>query len=69
MSIKVMKSGRAKNLKPYPTKCNNCSCEFSFEKNDCKFSGDQRDGDFVTVICPECSEPVHVSFNLTGWVY
>lgn len=67
MAIRVLKSGKTKNQKPYTVKCSNCRCEFSFERADVNITNDSRDGDYVTAPCPECNKGASVAFELTGW--
>lgn len=58
--IKVVKHGHA----PYQMICNHCECVFTFEDEDIKNNGCQRDYEEY-IYCPECKVRliIHNRFN------
>ena len=53
--MKVIKEGKRPELKVYRMDCGNCKAVFEFKKNETRVVFDQRDGDYMEVICPCCS--------------
>lgn len=61
--IRVIKPGRLDSEREHTTACDKCHCEFSFQRKDAKFHSDQRDGDAITIKCPECGYEVWISIG------
>ena len=61
--MKIIKPGKSPNLDTAKVTCSSCGCEFEFTREEGVFVGDQRDGDFYRVKCPQegCGRAVHVS--------
>lgn len=59
MTIEITKRGQLPEEVKYKLKCNNCKTEFTATIQDGKVTYDQRDGNFLTVACPLCNNPVH----------
>lgn len=57
--MKIIKKGNP-NGKVYRVTCRHCGCVYEFERKEARFMSDQRDGDALTIDCPEC--------NTTAWV-
>lgn len=60
MAIEIIKSGELKEEKQYTATCRSCGCVFRFQRRDAMFKLDQRDGDYLSLPCPECFETVNV---------
>lgn len=61
MAIQIIKRGVLPEAIRYKTECCHCNTIFSFLKSDTHLTGDQRDRDFYTIKCPECSKDCHIS--------
>ena len=61
MAIQIIQRGVLPAAVRYKTECRHCNTIFSFLKSDARFTDDQRDGDFYTIKCPECSKDHHIS--------
>jgi endogenous inhibitor of DNA gyrase (YacG/DUF329 family) len=57
--MKILKRGKRPEDKVYRAECNNCGTEVEFKYTEAKHTFDQRDGDFLTVKCPVCKQPIH----------
>jgi hypothetical protein len=58
MALKITKRGRLPDRTLAGT-CRNCRTEIECLPEDCEHTSDQRDGDFYTVKCPTCLQPIH----------
>lgn len=60
--MKIIKPGIPKSERVYTAICRECNCEFSFTRGEAHFHSDQRDGDSLTVRCPQtgCGREVWV---------
>ncbi|MNL64700.1 hypothetical protein D3C87_1889400 [compost metagenome] len=59
MAIIVTKQGKKPELKEYVGTCRKCKTEVEFQQHDGVVTHDQRDGDFITVTCPTCSNLIY----------
>ena len=60
MAIQIIQRGVLPAAVRYKTECRHCNTIFSFLKSDARLTGD-REGDFYTITCPECSKDCHIS--------
>jgi RNase P subunit RPR2 len=60
MTIKVIRRGHLPQNDQFDATCRKCHSEIQFLRSDGRFTSDQRDGDFLTVDCPVCGDPIHV---------
>lgn len=51
--MKIITPGKLPQEKVYTTTCRNCGCRFEFTRDDARYVSDQRDGDALTVRCPQ----------------
>lgn len=61
MAIEIIRRGHLPENDRFEAQCHNCHTQIAFLRSDGKLTFDQRDGDFLTVDCPHCHRPVHVS--------
>lgn len=59
MAIEITKRGELPEEIKYAFKCRKCGTEFTATRLDGKVTYDKRDGNFLTVTCPLCNDPVH----------
>lgn len=60
--MEILFRGTPPNERTFFAKCNNCASEIRFKEHEGVVTRDQRDGDFITIICPICSH--HINKNL-----
>lgn len=53
--MKVIKAGKDAQSMVYRGTCYRCSAEVEFERREAQLIHDQRDGDFLQVMCPWCA--------------
>jgi hypothetical protein len=58
MAIKVIKRGIPPQEKKYNVVCRQCYSELEFVKSDAKYVGNQREGDYLCLICPVCQDSI-----------
>lgn len=58
--MKVIKPGKTKAPKELEVTCKKCECRFSFFEREGTYHEDQRDGDVISIKCPEC--------RTTNWI-
>ena len=58
--MRIIEKGVSPDDKTYRERCGYCKTLFEFDRKEAKFTSDQRDGDFLTVMCPTCARPVYV---------
>lgn len=61
--VEVIVKGSAPEDRVYRATCRHCSSLLAFKRSEAIFTSDQRDGDYVSVICPVCSSSVNVAAN------
>ena len=59
----VIKQAQIPEEREFEATCNYCKSVLHFKQAEGKVTHDQRDGSFVTVICPVCKRPVHASLS------
>lgn len=56
----ILERGQNPEEKEYLVTCGHCKSRLLYKKFEGKPSYDQRDGDFITFICPVCGNPIYV---------
>ena len=56
--MEIIKRGKLP-LKEYEAKCSYCGTEVRFHEKEGKITYDQRDGNFITVLCPICHSRIN----------
>ena len=59
--MEILKKGQIPGDKIHEGSCHLCETRVRFKQSEGKVTYDQRDGNFVTVICPICNGPIHVN--------
>ena len=59
MSIEIIHRGELPGDKQRQATCQCCQTVFSFAESDARRVFDQRDGDYLTLPCPVCEQPVN----------
>ncbi len=59
----IIKRGTPPQEREYEATCRNCRTEVRFQQSEGTVTYDQRDGDFVTVKCPVCGQPIHTALR------
>lgn len=58
--IKIIKRGQKPENKIYQGECYRCKTVVEFPMGAAKYNSDQREGDFLSVVCPVCSHQITV---------
>ena len=61
--MNILKRGTPPEERQYQGTCGKCETEIHFLQMEGQVTFDQRDGDFITVVCPVCNESIHVATN------
>ena len=61
--MKVIKQGQIPGEITHRATCNRCKTEVEFKRKEGRISYDQRDGDFITVVCPLCRDDINADLN------
>jgi hypothetical protein len=61
MAVEVIQRGHLPENDQFEATCSRCRSQLRFLRSDAKLTHDQRDGDFVTISYPVCSNSVHAS--------
>ncbi len=61
--VEVVIKGDGPEERMYRATCRHCQSLLQFTRSEATFTSDQRDGDYVSVICPVCSSSVNVAEN------
>ncbi len=56
--MKIITRGVIPGERIHRATCYNCKSELEFQECEGKVTHDQRDGDFITVVCPVCNVTV-----------
>lgn len=56
--MKIIERGTKPTDKVYTVRCRQCETKFEFEKHEGKVTCDQRDGDYISIVCPVCLNQV-----------
>lgn len=59
--MKILVPGKLPTAKVYRAICQKCKCQFEFVRSEARLFHDQRDGDYLIIACPTCSEGVTAS--------
>ncbi|MDP9837564.1 DNA-directed RNA polymerase subunit RPC12/RpoP [Neorhizobium huautlense] len=59
--VVITKLGKLPGNEEHTGKCNHCKTEVKFKREAAKYHNDQRDGDYLEVACPLCSNPITTS--------
>lgn len=58
MTVQIIRAGILPEEQPYTATCRNCDCQFTFLRADASYVSDQRDGDYLRIPCPTCTQTV-----------
>ena len=61
--MEIIKPGRLPEDKEAEWACSRCETVIRSKVSEGKVCRDQRDGDYVTTVCPVCKHPNHISFR------
>ena len=61
--MKILKRGIPPAEMIYRVKCRQCNSELEFARAEAQLTNDQRDGDYLTVICPVCGGAPTIDVN------
>lgn len=56
--MKIIERGQQPKQKLYTVRCRQCQTKFEFEQHEAKVTRDQRDGDYISIVCPVCLSQV-----------
>lgn len=59
--MRIIKRGIPPQERLFAATCRSCHTEIEFKKSEGKVTASQRDGDFITVVCPVCGRSVHAN--------
>lgn len=59
--MEILFKGIPPSEKDYTGECYYCKTRVRFKAKEGKTTYDQRDGNFITVLCPVCSRPINVN--------
>ena len=62
--MEILKRGSIPSERVYIVTCNHCKSELKFRQEEGDMTRDQRGGDYISVVCPVCGEPVTVALGL-----
>ena len=62
--MKIIQKGIPPIKKGHEVTCRNCGCVFSFLQEEAKTVYDQRDGDYLSIKCPQSGCETIVTKNL-----
>jgi len=57
--MEIIKRGTPPGEKIHEATCNSCKTEVRFKESEGKITYDQRDGNYVTVMCPVCNSLIY----------
>jgi RNase P subunit RPR2 len=57
--MRIVKRGIPKEEILIQAGCRHCDSVIEFSRSEGRITRDQRDGDFVTIICPVCGREIH----------
>lgn len=58
--VEVLRKGKKPEDRQYEVTCRHCRAQLRFKRSEARYSSDQRDGNALTVACPECKHDVWV---------
>ena len=61
--MKAIKEGMIPGNIVHRASCNQCKTVVEFLRSEGRISYDQRDGDFITIVCPLCRDDIHADLN------
>lgn len=56
--MKILEKGTPPKERKYVLTCYNCQTKFEFLEKEGKLVCDQRDGNYLSIDCPVCNQPV-----------
>lgn len=59
--IKIIQKGQLPALKVYKVTCRYCTSVLEFTQQDGKIHYDQRDGDYIEILCPVCTSILNIN--------
>jgi RNase P subunit RPR2 len=61
--VEIIKQGKLPGEEEYTTTCRNCKTIFKFKAKEAKKHDDQRDGSYLTIVCPlpDCNTTATIS--------
>lgn len=59
--MKIIERGTMPGDRDWQATCTHCRTRFEFKQSEGEFHTDQRDGDYVTVKCPVCTQTCYGS--------
>lgn len=57
--MRIITKGKLPEDALYEVICQHCKTVFEFERREAKFTSDQRDGDYLIIICPVCNSLIY----------
>lgn len=61
--VEIVRRGILPEEKVHEATCGNCYTVFRFKQGEAHVTGDQRDGDYMTIACPLCNKTVTKSLH------
>jgi RNase P subunit RPR2 len=62
--MKIIKHGVKPSDRKREINCTKCESIIEVQRSEGTLTYDQRDGDFITFVCPVCGNKIHVAANL-----
>jgi len=59
--MEILFRGQLPELKVYEATCTHCETVISFVRSEALYRSDQRDGDYLIIKCPVCSNSIYKS--------
>ena len=59
--MEILSRGNDPAKRQYTGTCTTCGTRVRFLKQEAKYHSDQRDGDYLSVKCPECPASIYVN--------
>jgi RNase P subunit RPR2 len=60
--MKIITKGQIPGERIHRATCNHCGTVFEFSQKEATIQSDQRDGDYMTILCPLCNIAVYRQF-------
>jgi len=61
--MEIVKRGTLPGEREFDVTCRTCQSEIKFRQSEGSVTNSQRDGSFVTIVCPVCGSPIHKDLN------
>jgi DNA-directed RNA polymerase subunit RPC12/RpoP len=59
--MEIISMGKDPQKVKYVGTCRTCGTRVKFERREAEYHSDQRDGDYLSVKCPECQSEIYAS--------